>query len=202
MSLRVSAVFGERRRATIVDLPAASSPKKSIRSCLSFSLCFFNIVYNPILSSDTLFGDVLKPSKPFLDGIDPAFHHTLIGKCLHSPGHSRQDCRLGPPRPLLRISFFSSFHRRVGAEKTAGMSPAANSSPDGLPPDIRSRLAKVDREYQTGELTQRGYELRRSRILNPIDMANFSLGPNVEGPGRVNTSVVPISLISRLIVER
>lgn len=44
MSLRPCEEVGERRRATIVDLPAASRPRKRIRSCLSLSRCFFRIV--------------------------------------------------------------------------------------------------------------------------------------------------------------
>ena len=44
-----AAAFGESRRATIVDFPAASRPKKRIRSCRSFSLCFLRMVYRPIL---------------------------------------------------------------------------------------------------------------------------------------------------------
>jgi len=48
-----------------------------------------------------------------------------------------------------------------------------------LPSEVRSRLALVEQEYQQGELTQRGYELRRSRILSPIDMSNLSLNNEV-----------------------
>ena len=51
MSLSVSVSVGERRRATIVDFPAASRPRKRSLSCRSFSLCFFRIVYNPILNT-------------------------------------------------------------------------------------------------------------------------------------------------------
>ena len=44
-----------------------------------------------------------------------------------------------------------------------------------LPPDVRHQLAQVEAEYQSGELTQRGYEMRRSRILSPIDLSALSL---------------------------
>ena len=51
MSLRAwsADASGERRRATIVDFPAASRPKNRMRSCLSFSRCFLRMVYRPIL---------------------------------------------------------------------------------------------------------------------------------------------------------
>jgi hypothetical protein len=56
-----------------------------------------------------------------------------------------------------------------------------------LPADVRTRLARIENEYQQGELTQRGYELRRSRILSPIDMTAL----NFDSPsGRLNTSAV------------
>jgi hypothetical protein len=61
-----------------------------------------------------------------------------------------------------------------------------------LPADVRTRLARIENEYQQGELTQRGYELRRSRILSPIDMTAL----NFDSPsGRLNTSAVTPSPI-------
>ena len=65
--------------------------------------------------------------------------------------------------------------------------PSSNSSPATLrtlPADIRSQLAQIDHEYQQGELTQRGYEIRRSRILSPIDIANLNLNND-----RLNSAV-------------
>jgi hypothetical protein len=44
-----------------------------------------------------------------------------------------------------------------------------------LPADIRTRLAEIDLDYQQGELTQKGYESRRSRILSAMDMRMLSL---------------------------
>jgi DMAP1-binding Domain len=58
-----------------------------------------------------------------------------------------------------------------------------------LPNDVRFRLAQIEQEYQAGELTQRGYEIRRSRILSPIDITNLNFIN--ETTGRVNTSAVP-----------
>ena len=70
------------------------------------------------------------------------------------------------------------------------MGPSNTSYGHALPPDVRSRLARIEREYGAGELTQRGYELRRSRILSPIDMERLSLSLNIDGTGRLNTSAV------------
>jgi hypothetical protein len=69
------------------------------------------------------------------------------------------------------------------------MPSSSASTARALPSDIRSRLAQIDYEYQQGELTQRGYEIRRSRILSPVDMENLNLYN--EATGRLN-SVVPI----------
>ena len=44
MSFSASDELGDKRRATIVDFPAASRPRKSSRNCLSFSLCFLRMV--------------------------------------------------------------------------------------------------------------------------------------------------------------
>jgi len=68
------------------------------------------------------------------------------------------------------------------------MSSSHRAAPRALPPDIRQQLAKIELEYQHGELTQRGYELRRSRVLSPIDMA--TLAQAVDGNGGLNTSTV------------
>jgi DMAP1-binding Domain len=57
-----------------------------------------------------------------------------------------------------------------------------------LPSDLRARLAQIDLEYQHGELTERGYEIRRARILSSIDMANLNF--NAEPSGRLNTRTV------------
>ena len=57
-----------------------------------------------------------------------------------------------------------------------------------LPADVRTRLARIEHEYQQGELTQRGYELRRSRLLSPIDMTALNFD---SPPARLNTSAVP-----------
>jgi len=69
------------------------------------------------------------------------------------------------------------------------MPPPGTPSLDrtSLPSDVRTRLARIEHEYQQGELTQRGYELRRSRILSPIDMAGFNFD---SPPARLNTSAV------------
>lgn len=48
LSARSAEAWGERRRATIVDFPAASRPRNRRRSCLSFWRCFLRIVYSPI----------------------------------------------------------------------------------------------------------------------------------------------------------
>ena len=66
----------------------------------------------------------------------------------------------------------------------------ASSHPSArtLHPDIRQQLAKIELEYQQGELTERGYELRRSRVLSPVDMA--ALAQAIDGNGRLNTSAV------------
>lgn len=74
--------------------------------------------------------------------------------------------------------------------------PSSNASPGGrpLPPDVLSRLAQIEREYQQGELTQRGYEIRRSRIMSPLEMANFNFNFNDnDTPGQVNSAVLPLS---------
>ena len=57
-----------------------------------------------------------------------------------------------------------------------------------LPPDIRAQLSQIELEYQQGELTQRGYEVRRSRLLSPIDMSAMTLSE--AGSTRNNTSGV------------
>ena len=44
-----------------------------------------------------------------------------------------------------------------------------------LPADAESSLAQIEMEYRAGELTQRGYEIRRSRILSAPDIANLNL---------------------------
>ena len=54
---------------------------------------------------------------------------------------------------------------------------ATANLPRDLPSDIRAKLDQVEEEYQNGELTQRGYELRRSRIMASFDMPSSSL-PN------------------------
>ena len=59
----------------------------------------------------------------------------------------------------------------------------------GLPSDIRARLAQIEQEYQQGELTERGYEIRRARILSSIDMTNLNFNAEPSG-GRVNTLTV------------
>jgi hypothetical protein len=66
-----------------------------------------------------------------------------------------------------------------------------------LPLDVRSRLAQIELEYQSGELTQRGYEIRRSRILSPVDLENFHLSHEIPS-GRLNTAVVYTCLWRRL----
>ena len=66
-----------------------------------------------------------------------------------------------------------------------------------LPTDVRSRLAQIELEYQSGELTQRGYEIRRSRILSPIDMTNFNFSNEIPS-GRQNASVVQPHLLPGL----
>lgn len=68
------------------------------------------------------------------------------------------------------------------------MASSHRPAPRALPPDIRHQLAKIELEYQQGELTQRGYELRRSRVLSPIDI--MTLAQSLDGNGRLNTSAV------------
>ena len=65
--------------------------------------------------------------------------------------------------------------------------PGTPSLDRPLPSDVRTRLARIDHEYQQGELTQRGYELRRSRILSPIDITALNFD---SPPARLNTSAV------------
>ena len=77
------------------------------------------------------------------------------------------------------------------------MSSSNSPQPRPLPIDVRSRLAQIELEYQSGELTQRGYEIRRSRILSPIDLANFNLSDEIPS-GRLNTSVVHPHLLRLL----
>lgn len=55
-----------------------------------------------------------------------------------------------------------------------------------LPTEVSSRLAQIEMEYQQGELTQRGYEIRRSRLLTAVDIENLNLGGD-----RPTTSGVP-----------
>lgn len=74
---------------------------------------------------------------------------------------------------------------------------ASSYNPRSLPADIRSRLAQIELEYQSGELTQRGYEIRRSRILSPIDLTNFNLNDEVPS-GRLNTFAVHPHFLQRL----
>jgi hypothetical protein len=58
-----------------------------------------------------------------------------------------------------------------------------------LPTEVESRLAQIEMEYQQGELTQRGYEVRRSRLLTAVDIANLNLGGD-----RPTTSGVPLNV--------
>ena len=64
----------------------------------------------------------------------------------------------------------------IGGER---MPPSTAPSPATgarrLPADVESSLSQIEMEYQAGELTQRGYEIRRSRILSAIDLANLDL---------------------------
>jgi len=81
------------------------------------------------------------------------------------------------------------------------MPPSTSPNLDrSLPSDVRTRLARIENEYQQGELTQRGYELRRSRILSPIDMTAL----NFDSPsGRLNTSAVtPLPISERVVTVR
>jgi DMAP1-binding Domain len=78
------------------------------------------------------------------------------------------------------------------------MPPSGTPSQRGLPSEVQSKLAQIEHEYQQGELTQRGYELRRSRILSPIDMSTLNL--HTDGTGRLNTSGVLIDLPQRNVV--
>jgi hypothetical protein len=64
--------------------------------------------------------------------------------------------------------------------------PAAAVGGRHLPPDVEARLAQIELEYQHGELTQRGYEIRRSRILAAIDIQHLDLAGD-----RPSTSGVP-----------
>lgn len=66
-----------------------------------------------------------------------------------------------------------------------------------LPTDVRSRLTEIEQEYQAGELTQRGYEIRRSRLLSPFDLADFNLENEIPS-GRLNNSAVHPHLLRRL----
>jgi DMAP1-binding Domain len=68
---------------------------------------------------------------------------------------------------------------------TAPLPPAAMGGRH-LPTEVSSRLAQIEMEYQQGELTQRGYEIRRSRLLTAVDIANLNLGGD-----RPTTSGVP-----------
>jgi DMAP1-binding Domain len=45
----------------------------------------------------------------------------------------------------------------------------------GLPAGVRSQLAQIELDYQQGELTQRGYEVRRARLLAPLDMSGLHI---------------------------
>jgi hypothetical protein len=78
------------------------------------------------------------------------------------------------------------------------MASSHRPAPHTLPPDIRHQLAKIELEYQQGELTQRGYELRRSRVLSPVDVA--ALAQAIDGNTRLNTSAVvacPVECVDR-----
>jgi DMAP1-binding Domain len=71
---------------------------------------------------------------------------------------------------------------------------SSNASPGRrpIPPDVLSRLAQIEHEYQHGELTQRGYEIRRSRIISPLEMENFNFNfNNNDTSGRENSAVFP-----------
>ena len=74
------------------------------------------------------------------------------------------------------------------------MAASSSSLEYGLPSNIRAQLARIEREYEEGELTQRGYEIRRSRLLSAVDMTNLSLIS--EGISRVNTNVVMLLYLS------
>jgi hypothetical protein len=68
--------------------------------------------------------------------------------------------------------------------------PATTPLDRTLPSDIRTRLAEIEHEYQTGELTQRGYEIRRSRLLTPLDMAQITFDAQQHNSARLYTSAV------------
>jgi len=58
-----------------------------------------------------------------------------------------------------------------------------------LPAQVQAQLAQIEAEYSSGELTQRGYELRRSRILSPIDIAGLN---HVIDANRTVSAVSPL----------
>lgn len=56
-----------------------------------------------------------------------------------------------------------------------GPAPAAMMGRRQLPVDVEAELAQIERDFQNQELTARGYEIRRSRILSTLDMSALNL---------------------------
>jgi len=67
---------GSSNLATMVDFPAASRPRNNNLSCLSFNLCFFNVVYNPIPKMSFLlsFWEMVD-EKEMEDGMSAIYRH-------------------------------------------------------------------------------------------------------------------------------
>ena len=64
-----------------------------------------------------------------------------------------------------------------------------------LPADVRAQLAQIEVEYQLGELTQRGYEVRRARLLSPLDMSGLYVNTEPPGNGLLYNSAVRVHIM-------